>query len=78
MACCQLVGNQIGAGNVHKAKRYFRISTYFTICVMVAEFIILFYFRDEAIKIFSQNPDVIAISNDIIWIVLIVIAQDFL
>ena len=45
---------------------------------MIAEFIILFYFRDQAIQIFSQNPDVIAISNDIIWIVLIVIAEDFL
>ena len=45
---------------------------------MVAEFIVLFIFRDEAIKIFSKNPAVIAITNEIIWIVLIVIAQDLL
>jgi Na+-driven multidrug efflux pump len=41
---------------------------------MFAEFIILFTFRGLVVEIFSKDPAVMAITNDIIWVVLIVIA----
>ena len=74
MATCTLIGIQIGAGNVSKAKKYFRISTYFTVFTMVIEFIILFLCREYVVRLFSADKVVIEITNEIIWVVLIVIA----
>lgn len=76
-AGCALVGEKIGAGEVHEAKQLQKLLTTFASFVNCLELIFFYFVRDSFILIFTTQRELIELTDAIIYVVLIVIAQDF-
>lgn len=50
---CAIVGYQIGAGNVPKAKQYLRLLFNVSIFVVFVQGLVLYLFRETVIKVFT-------------------------
>ena len=67
-AACALIGQQIGKGDVAKAKLYYKSCVAITSIVLVNVAIGMYFFKNKLIGIFTHDPKLIELSLSVIWL----------
>ena len=57
-----IVGNEIGANNVKLAKSYTKVISSMAFCVLLLIALVLFFFRNQVVSLFTKEPAVLAIT----------------
>lgn len=76
-AGCALIGSKIGAGKVQEAKELESIYNKFSIFVNCLELTLLYLIGDNLILLFTTDKSVMSRTNNLMMVMIIVIALDF-
>lgn len=71
-----LTGNYIGEGKIDLAKKFAKIVVLFNIILTSFIVLALGLARENVAKLFTSEPDIIAIFKDTVWVLLIYIWWD--
>ena len=63
-ACATLVGQNLGAGNVDRAWRSVYVSAAVEVCILGPGAVALYFFRDAAVAVFTDDPAVAAHASE--------------
>lgn len=71
-----LVGNYIGARNIALAKRFANLTIIFNVVCTVVVIIFFYIFKGQLARLFTTEPEVVAIVDEVLWIICIYIFFD--
>ena len=68
---CAIIGYQIGAGNVPKAKKYLKLLFNVGIVIVLLQGTLLYIFRETVIKLFTQDKSMANVVCNLMFIICI-------
>jgi Na+-driven multidrug efflux pump len=68
-ASCTIVGQEIGKGDVVKAKEYYRLFSIVTVIMISCTSLCVYIFKEQIVKLFTDKENIINISLSIIWLI---------
>ena len=78
LAASNLIGQALAEGNASKVKQSMRLTLFNTILALVPTVLISYSLRVELVRLFTQDPEVIDLFTNNIWLVILGIAVEFL
>jgi multidrug resistance protein, MATE family len=67
-AACALIGQQIGKGDVEKAKLYYNSIILITSIMLVHVAVGMYFFKEKIIGIFTTDPELSRLALSVIWL----------
>lgn len=68
-AACALIGQQIGKGNLLKAKQYFQTLCITTITLLIQYTLFFFTMRHTILSVFTRDEELIKLASNVTWII---------
>ena len=68
-ASCTIVGQEIGKGNVAKAKEYYRLFSILTVIIVTFTSLNVFLFKEQILRLFTDKEKLVQTSVAIIWLI---------